>query len=364
MKKSNVFTLFSLIFLIALVLQMLYLWQASSSKPQENIEISWEDHDIDLDETFDTEGFEEDDLVDEPLIEPTDSPEVEQSVEPTVSPEAEQSVEPTDSPEVESSTEPTDSPVVEPSAKPTDKPVVEPSAKPTNKPVVKPSADPTKSPTSKPTKKPTSKPTVKPTTKPKKEISPTMKGALFIGDSRTLGLMEYSGIEEADFFSNVGMSVYNIYSKDAQVPGVGEISLTDLLEKKEYDKVYFMVGINEMGYNLDKTIEKYKEVLAFIQEKQPGAIIFVQANMHVSKNRSDSDKVINNPAIDKMNSRIKKLANNKDIFYLNANPLFDDEEGNLQDGVSGDGVHLYARYYEQWGQWIARQTSRIVEKFF
>ena len=36
-----------------------------------------------------------------------------------------------------------------------------------------------------------------------------MNDALFIGDSRTVGLMEYSGISEADFFCSVGMSVFD-----------------------------------------------------------------------------------------------------------------------------------------------------------
>ncbi|MEZ3421067.1 MAG: hypothetical protein K1V95_04005 [Eubacterium sp.] len=60
-----------------------------------------------------------------------------------------------------------------------------------------------------------------------------MKNALFIGDSRTVGLMEYSGLS-SDFFANVGMSVYNIYEKKVSVPGTGKISLNDLLSRKKY----------------------------------------------------------------------------------------------------------------------------------
>ena len=47
------------------------------------------------------------------------------------------------------------------------------------------------------------------TTQPKSDIS--MDDALFIGDSRTVGLMEYAGIDDADYFCTVGMSVYNIH---------------------------------------------------------------------------------------------------------------------------------------------------------
>lgn len=336
MKKSNVITLITLVLLIVMVLQMLYLWQESSSKPQDDFKVSVEDYDVDLDE-FDNK-------------EPDYQTEVPATEAPTIEPSKEPEEEATPAPEAEATIKPTVVPTDKPSKKP------EGQDKPTKKP--------NKNPTNKPTKNPTSKPTNKPVDTPNKDISPTMKGALFIGDSRTVGLMEYAGIEEADFFATVGMSVYNIYKNNADVAGIGEISLTELLDTNTYDKIYLMLGINEVGYKIDPTIKKYGELISFIKEKEPGAVVFVQANIHVSKERSDVDKVINNKALNNFNANIKTLANNKDIFYLDVNPLFDDEEGNLSTGASGDGVHLYAKYYEQWGQWLERQTSRIVEKYF
>ncbi|MDD6478252.1 MAG: hypothetical protein PUF48_00330, partial [Oscillospiraceae bacterium] len=65
------------------------------------------------------------------------------------------------------------------------------------------------------------------TTQPKSDIS--MDDALFIGDSRTVGLMEYAGIDGADYFCTVGMSVYNIHKKPVSVPNVGKVTLTELL---------------------------------------------------------------------------------------------------------------------------------------
>ena len=70
------------------------------------------------------------------------------------------------------------------------------------------------------------------TTQPKSDIS--MADALFIGDSRTVGLMEYAGIDGADYFCAVGMSVYNIHEKPVSVPNVGKVTLTELLNSKKY----------------------------------------------------------------------------------------------------------------------------------
>ena len=55
----------------------------------------------------------------------------------------------------------------------------------------------------------------------KKSKSKALNGKnLFIGDSRTVGLMEYGKIKNAEFFADTGMSVYNIYKKRITVPKV------------------------------------------------------------------------------------------------------------------------------------------------
>ena len=188
----------------------------------------------------------------------------------------------------------------------------------------------------------------------------SMDDALFIGDSRTVGLMEYAGIDTADYFCNVGMSVYNIHKKPVSVPNVGKVTLTELLNGKKYGKIYIMLGINEVGYEVGNTVEKYRELLEFIEEKQPDAVIFIQANLHVSKSRSDSDKVINNVAINGLNGELAKLADGKRRFYLDANVLFDDETGGLSADKSEDSAHLYAKYYKEWGEWIIEQTASLI----
>ena len=189
----------------------------------------------------------------------------------------------------------------------------------------------------------------------------SMDDALFIGDSRTVGLCEYSEIPGADFFADVGMNVFNIYKKTVSVPTVGKLTLTQLLTNKKYGKIYIMLGINEIGYPFDSLIAKYKELLDFVSEKQPGAEIFIQANLHVTKARSDKDKVINNPAINKLNEKLKTFADGKHIYYLDANTLFDDANGNLSADKTGDSAHPYGKYYMLWGKWIINQTALVEE---
>ena len=173
--------------------------------------------------------------------------------------------------------------------------------------------------------------------------------------------MEYAGLDNADFFATVGMSVFNAQKDRISVPKVGKVTLNELLSNKKYDKIYVMLGINELGYSFDSITSKYGELISFIKEKQPNATIIVQANLHVSKSRSDSDKVINNTAINRLNSELSKLADGKKVFYIDANPVFDDADGNLSADKTQDNAHLLAKYYAQWGEWICRKTSEIIK---
>ncbi len=190
----------------------------------------------------------------------------------------------------------------------------------------------------------------------------TMEDALFIGDSRTVGLMEYAQIGGASFFASVGMNVYNIHSKPVSVPSIGKITLEDLLQSKRYGKIYIMLGINELGYNMSRTVEKYNDLITYIREKQPGAFIFIQANLCVTKSRSDTDKIINNTAIGKLNTALAALADGETIFYLDANTIFNDGNGNLPFEKCIDSAHLYGKYYLEWGQWIMEQTAAHIRE--
>ncbi|MGI5970722.1 MAG: GDSL-type esterase/lipase family protein [Oscillospiraceae bacterium] len=176
--------------------------------------------------------------------------------------------------------------------------------------------------------------------------------ALFIGDSRTVGIMEYGGIANATFFAGTGMSVYNLFSEKVSVANIGLTDLSELLESQTYGKVYIMLGINELGYNYNQTVEKYKEVVTKIREFEPEALIFIEANLYVSKTKSEGDAIFNNQNISRFNSDISRLADGETVYYLDINPVFNDGSGNLAEEYTGDGVHIFAKYYKNWSDWF------------
>lgn len=178
------------------------------------------------------------------------------------------------------------------------------------------------------------------------------RDALFIGDSRTVGLKMYAPIEGATYFASVGLDVYEIEDTEVEVDEVGLITLTDLLKKNKYGKIYIMLGINELGFDYNTNLVKYKKLIDSIRKLQPETIIFIEANLRVGPDKSNNDATTNNANIDRFNEAISKFANNIDSVYIDVNPIFDDGYGNLNPESTGDDVHLYANYYTDWVNWF------------
>lgn len=186
--------------------------------------------------------------------------------------------------------------------------------------------------------------------------------ALFIGDSRTVGLEAYGDIGKAKFFCKVSLSTAGIYSASANVKGYGNVTLGQLFKKANFGKVYIMLGINEVASKLETTGGRYKDLVDWVKQQQPDAVIYVMANMLVTKSRSDKNIYgINNARLTALNERQAENADNETVFYIDCNEYFGDGKGNLSPTYSGDGVHPYGKYYKTWGQWIKEHVAVFEE---
>lgn len=180
--------------------------------------------------------------------------------------------------------------------------------------------------------------------------------AVFIGDSRTQGLYEYSDLADvATFYSKTSLTVYNLFEKpkDFIREGDEKLTLEQALSRHQFKKVYLMIGINEMGTGTAESFfEAYARAVYKIRELQPDAIIFVQGIMRVAGQKNASDPVFNNTNVNIRNVEIETLANGKDIFYIDVNEAVCDENGNLYADWTFDQIHLKAKYYQVWEDFL------------
>ena len=173
--------------------------------------------------------------------------------------------------------------------------------------------------------------------------------ALFIGDSRMVGIKDYGTLENSTYFCTEGLSTYKVDSEY-----IDGYSFTDILQAKQYGKVYIMLGINEVGNDFNYTVNAYNSLISTVKQYQPNAIIVLLANLHVTAGAQTD--LISNERINYLNSSIAQLADNKTVYYLDVNPVFDDPDGNLRSDATGDGVHVYANYYPTWCEWLCMNT--------
>ncbi len=187
--------------------------------------------------------------------------------------------------------------------------------------------------------------------------------AVFIGDSRTVGMYDYGGLQEiSTFYASKGMTIYRLL--DAEVAYVSDqsemITIEEALQLCSFKKIYLMVGINEMGTGTVETFAaKYKEVVDRLLELQPEAILYVQGILKVTTERSEKGDYINNEGIIARNQEIEKLADNRRIFYLDANPEICDDTGGMEPSYTFDGVHLKGKYIEIWKNYLKNHAVNL-----
>lgn len=188
--------------------------------------------------------------------------------------------------------------------------------------------------------------------------------AVFIGDSRTVGMHDYGGLEEiTTFYASKGLTVYTMFTSEiVSVPGQkNKITVEEALQNNTFAKIYLMIGINEMGTGtVDTFMKKYEEMVTHLRELQPDAVIYLQGIMKVTKERSEKAQFnITNEGIDERNERIAQLADNDKIFYLDVNPLVCDETGGMIEDYTYDGAHLKGKHIVIWKQFLKEHVVDI-----
>ena len=174
--------------------------------------------------------------------------------------------------------------------------------------------------------------------------------ALFIGDSRTVGIKEYGYLKNADYFCSVGLAAYKISSES-----IDGYTLDDKLSSNEYGKIYIMLGINEVANDTEYTISAFRSLIDKIRKYQPDALIYLEGNLHVTDAAQTEN--ITNQGIDALNIKLNELADNSDnVYFININEVFDDETGALTPEFTSDGIHVLGKYYQTWCDWFCKNT--------
>lgn len=188
--------------------------------------------------------------------------------------------------------------------------------------------------------------------KPDLTDSEYLDNSLFVGDSRVVGIQLYSGIKKMDFFCSEGLTIYDLFKEKVKING-SQMTLKQALVNGKYQRIYLEIGINEMGTGtIDDFMEAYADAAARMQKICLDADIILCGIMKVTSKRSSTDKVFNNPRIERRNSRIEKLCEKNGYHYLDINPYVCGKKGGLRTDYSEDSCHLKGKYDNIWKKCI------------
>jgi hypothetical protein len=202
-------------------------------------------------------------------------------------------------------------------------------------------------------------------TAPVPESSPVEDGwfsdAVFIGDSRTDGLRLYSGIRDVDFLCYKGLTVFELMDDKAVIDGDGgKLSVFQALERKQYAKVYLMLGVNELGYNNDQGFaDAYGAAVDRVRQLQPDAQIYLQSIVPVNQETCQATgqpSYITNEQIAVYNQMIETVAQERQVYYVNVSEALVDESGTLPADASADGIHFHREGYQSWYAYLKTHT--------
>ena len=181
--------------------------------------------------------------------------------------------------------------------------------------------------------------------------------ALFIGDSRMVSSVYYARLGKADYFTDVGMNVFQMFSVTASDDNFDATDLTTLLQNRTYKKIFIMLGINECGYPMSSLLSAYQEDIDTLKRLQPDATIYLLKVYGVSRSVAESASYFSPQRLQEVNDGIAGLADGKKVHCLDASHLYCDDEGYMKEEYTSDGIHPYAKDAALFAQWLCQQIS-------
>ena len=161
----------------------------------------------------------------------------------------------------------------------------------------------------------------------------------------------YGIIDNADFYAKTGLTVSSVFEEKTVD---GSAPIMDEVVAGNYDKVFLMFGLNELGWSYsDVFVEDYGKVIDTLLKANPNMEIYVQSIFPVSKTRSDKNLYgVTNERVVEYNSKLKKLAEDKGVHYVDVYSSMVTEDGTLAESASPDGVHPNMEYCKTWVQYL------------
>lgn len=169
------------------------------------------------------------------------------------------------------------------------------------------------------------------------KLKVTEDNIVFIGDSIT------EGGEWSEFFNDPYILNRGINGDTTE----GVLNRIDNILAGHPRKMFILIGINDLAHkvNSDEIEKNYKGIIEKVKNLSPNTEVYVQSIL--PNNSSIGSKEVPSSEIIYFNKRLKIMAKDYDVIYIDLFSAFETEE-TLNNDLTYDGLHLNAEGYSLW----------------
>lgn len=120
-------------------------------------------------------------------------------------------------------------------------------------------------------------------------------------------------------------------------------------------KIFLLTGANDISHHLtsDSIANAIVNLVETIKEETPTTKIYLQSILPINNDFGRYKNMIGKePQVKEINALLEKRFAGTDVVWLNINPLFADENGNLDKNLTNDGLHLLGPGYLIWRDFL------------
>lgn len=184
--------------------------------------------------------------------------------------------------------------------------------------------------------------------------------AAIIGDSRAVGLIRNTALNNVKNYAYVSATTKTILEKEYTISGKNITVMQDMAANKDkYKKAYIMLGLNEISWpNYNTSKAKYHTMIDQIRASQADVQIYLQAVMPIGKYAETHHSYLRMAKIQKYNEMLKTVAADKKVYYVDPSSVVIGTDGfALDEAVSkADGYHFQKPYCIKWLDFLKAHT--------
>lgn len=135
----------------------------------------------------------------------------------------------------------------------------------------------------------------------------------------------------------------------------GLLKRLNLFDQTQPETIFVMIGINDLIRGVDDQVilENHRQMMSYLRQSHPQAKIFVQSILpHGGATATWEGKnkllAIPNSRIQQLNQQLQSIAVKERVQYLDLYSLFVDQQGNIRQELTTDGLHLNPAGYLVW----------------